>query len=139
LAGSRNQATPDARPKASKAIRVDHISEPPTSDIANFRVLVLSGANQTMKKTFNVPVRWAFTVMGALPLPAAAQAPPRNHDTSAIWSSQNGALYDLDVLTSRAFDEWAPLRSGRLSIGATDPWAQDILICEPQRSISIDP
>ena len=92
-----------------------------------------------MNEKFKVPIILAFTVMGALPLPAAAQAPPRNHVISRIWSSQNGALYDLEVLTSQAFDELAPLRSKRLTIGATDPWSREILTCEPQRPISIDP
>lgn len=92
-----------------------------------------------MNKKFNLPVALAVMVLGALPLPAAAQAPPRNHDMSSIWSSHAGALYELDVLTSRAFDELVPLRSSSLIIGASDPWSQDILTCEPQRSVSIVP
>jgi hypothetical protein len=91
-----------------------------------------------MNKKFNLPVASAFTVLGALPLPASAQAPPRNHDMSIIWSSHNGALYELDVLTSRAFDELVPLRSSSLITGASAPWFQDVLTCEPQRSISTD-
>jgi hypothetical protein len=90
-------------------------------------------------KKSNIPVILALTILGALPLPTAAQAPPRNHDISSIWSSQNRALYDLEVLTSQAFDGLAPLRSNRFTIGAIDPWSQDILTCEPQRSIEIDP
>jgi hypothetical protein len=92
-----------------------------------------------MSRKFNVPVASAFTLMGALPLPAAAQAPPRDHDISGVWSSQNEALYDLDVLKPRAFGELFPLRSISLTVGAPDPWSQDILTCEPQRSVSIDP
>jgi hypothetical protein len=91
-----------------------------------------------MNKNSSVPVTLAFTVMGSLPLPAAAQAPPRNHDISSIWSSQNGTLYDLDVLTSRASDEFAPLRPASPSNGVPAPWSRDILTCEPQRSSSID-
>jgi hypothetical protein len=92
-----------------------------------------------MTKKFNVPVALVVMLTGALPFSAAAQAPPRNHDLSSIWSSHNRALYDLDVLTSRAFDESVPLRSSSLIIETSDPWSQDILTCEPQRSISINP
>jgi hypothetical protein len=92
-----------------------------------------------MSRKFNLPVALAFAVMGALPWPAAAQAPPRNDDTSSIWSSQHRALHELDLLTSRAFDELLPLRSSRLAIGELAPWSLDILTCEPQRSIAIDP
>ena len=92
-----------------------------------------------MPKKFNVPVALVVTLMGALPFSAAAQAPPRNHDLSSIWSSHNRALYDLDVLTSHASDELVLLRSSSLIIEASDPWSQDILTCEPQRSIPIDP
>jgi hypothetical protein len=92
-----------------------------------------------MYKKLNVRVSSAFTLMGALLSSAAAQPPPRNHHMSSIWSSQNGTLYDLDVLKSRAADELVPLRSSSLAIGGPAPWSQDILTCEPQRSISLDP
>jgi hypothetical protein len=92
-----------------------------------------------MYKKFNLSAALAFVVLGALSLIASAQAPPRNDDMSSIWSSHNGALYDLDLLESRAFDELVPLRSSSLPIEAPNPWSQDILTCEPQRSISIDP
>ena len=92
-----------------------------------------------MNRKFNLPVALAVTVLGAPALPAAAQAPPRSHDISRIWSSQNGSLHELDVLTSRAFDELVPLPSSSLAIGALAPWSQGILTCEPQRSIAINP
>ena len=43
------------------------------------------------------------------------------------------------LLTFRAFDELLPLRSSSPAIGTPTPWPQDILTCEPQRSIAIDP
>jgi hypothetical protein len=92
-----------------------------------------------MNSKFNLPVALAFTVLGALPWPAAAQAPPRNHDTSSFWSSQDRSLHEIDLLTSRAFDELLPLRSSSPSIGTPTPWSQDSLTCEPQRSMAIDP
>jgi hypothetical protein len=92
-----------------------------------------------MNRKFNLPVALVFTVLGALSWPAGAQAPPRNDDTSSIWSSQDRSLHELDLLTSRAFDELLPLRSSSLAIGVLAPWSQDILTCEPQRSIVIDP
>ena len=92
-----------------------------------------------MNRKFNHPVALAFTVLGALPSPAGAQAPPRSDDISSVWSSQDGSLHELDLLTSRAFDELLPLRSIGLAIGAPAPWAPNILICEPQISIAIDP
>jgi len=92
-----------------------------------------------MNRNFNLPVALALTLLGALSWPAAAQAPPRNHDMSIIWSSPNGSLHELDVLMSRAFDELVPLRSSSLAIGAPVPWSQDTLTCEPQRSIAIVP
>jgi len=92
-----------------------------------------------MNKKFNIPAVLALTVIGSLPLPATAQAPPRNHEISSIWSSQNRALYDVDLLLSPALDELAPLRSSGPINWASAPWSTDILTCEPQRSISIDP
>jgi hypothetical protein len=92
-----------------------------------------------MNRKFNLPAAFAVTALGALPWPAAAQAPPRNNDTSSIWSSQDRSLYELDLLTPRAFDELLPLRSSTLAIGALAPWSLDILTCEPQRLIAIDP
>jgi hypothetical protein len=92
-----------------------------------------------MNRKFNLPVAMAVTVLGALPWPASAQAPPRNGDISSVWSSQNRSLHDVDLLTPRAFDELLSLPSVGLAIGATAPWGPDILTCEPQRSIEIDP
>jgi hypothetical protein len=92
-----------------------------------------------MNRKFSLPVALAVTALGALPWPAAAQAPPRNDDTSSVWSSKDGSLHELDLLTSRAFDELLPLRSSSLAIETLAPWSLDILTCEPQRSIAIDP
>ena len=92
-----------------------------------------------MNKKFNVPAILVLAVVGALPLPAAAQAPPRNHEISSIWSSENGALYDVDLLLSRAVGELAPLRSSSHIDWAPAPWSKDILTCEPQRPILLDP
>ena len=92
-----------------------------------------------MNRKFNLPVALAVTALSALPWPAAAQAPPRNGDISSVWSSQNRSLRELDLLASRAFDALLPLRSIGLAIEPTVPRAQDILTCEPQRSISIVP
>src|SRR5690242_15414910 len=83
---------------------VYRISEPPTSDIRQTDRCSWP-AEQTMNRKFNLPVALAFTVLGALPWPAAAQAPPRNHDTSSIWSSQDRSLHEIDLLTPRAFGE----------------------------------
>ena len=117
----------------------DHFFEPPTLEVAHSSALVLSGANQKMNKNCRVLVTLAFMAICALPLTAAAQAPPRNRDVSRIWSSQHQALYDLDVLRSWAFDEFAPLRPISPINGVRAPWSEDTLNCEPQRSISIDP
>jgi hypothetical protein len=92
-----------------------------------------------MYEKFNALIASTFTVLGALSLTASAQAPLRNDDLSSIWSSDNGALYDLDVLKSRVVDELLPLWSSTLTIEAPGPWSQDILTCEPQRSGSIHP
>jgi len=142
LAEPRNQATGETQ--ALKPRPVKHFGqptsffEPPTLEVAHSSALVLSGANQKMNKNCRVLFTLAFMAICALPLTAAAQAPPRNHDISSIWSSQNGTLYDLDVLTSRASDEFAPLRPASPSNGVPAPWSRDILTCEPQRSSSID-
>jgi len=92
-----------------------------------------------MERKFNLSVAFAVTALGALPWPAAAQAPPRDNYKSSIWSSQDESLYELDLLTSRAFDELLPVRSNSLEIEALAPWSLDILTCEPQSLIAIDP
>jgi len=91
-----------------------------------------------MNQRFKFPAILVLTIVGVSPLPTAAQAPPRSHEISTIWSSENGALYEVDLLPSRAFDELAPLRSSGSIDRASAPWSRDILTCEPQRSISVD-
>ena len=115
---------------------VDRISEP--SDIRQTDCCSCS-AEQAMNTKMNFPVALAFSVLSALPWPAAAQAPPRNHEISSIWSSESRSLHELDLLTSRALDELVPFRSSRLIIGVRARWPQDTLTCEPQRWIAIDP
>jgi hypothetical protein len=92
-----------------------------------------------MKKELTDAIAWAFIVLLAMSLPAAAQPPPRNHVISNIWSSANGELYQLDLLTSRSFDELAPLRLSSLINGPSDLRSQDILTCEPQTNVLIGP
>src|SRR5689334_8008933 len=89
------------------------ISEPPTSEIRQTDRCSRS-AEPTMERKFNLSVAFAVTALGALPWPAAAQAPPRDNYKSSIWSSQDESLYELDLLTSRAFDKLLPVRSSSL-------------------------
>jgi len=113
------------------------ISEPPTSEI---RQTDGAHAQRSRRWTGNsISAAFAVTALGALPWPAAAQAPPRDNYKSSIWSSQDESLYELDLLTSRAFDELLPVRSNSLEIEALAPWSLDILTCEPQSLIAIDP